>query len=61
MSALPETLPCREEEFGDIYHFVYSKITDNTGGSVAHSFYHCTSKVTVNTGVLVSHFICKKM
>lgn len=32
VSALPDTLPCREEEFADIYHFVRGKILDDTGG-----------------------------
>lgn len=29
---MPESLPCREQEFQDIYNFVESKITDGTGG-----------------------------
>ncbi|NWU93023.1 ORC1 protein, partial [Upupa epops] len=32
VSAVPETLPCREEEFQDIYNFVESKLIDGTGG-----------------------------
>lgn len=32
MSAVPESLPCREQEFQDIYSFVESKIIDGTGG-----------------------------
>ncbi|XP_070564136.1 origin recognition complex subunit 1-like [Ptychodera flava] len=32
VSAVPETLPCREEEFADIYGFVESKVLDGTGG-----------------------------
>ncbi|KAK3579139.1 hypothetical protein CHS0354_022157 [Potamilus streckersoni] len=32
VSAVPETLPCREKEFDDIYNFVESKIIDGTGG-----------------------------
>ncbi|XP_041360027.1 origin recognition complex subunit 1-like [Gigantopelta aegis] len=32
VSAVPDTLPCRETEFEDIYSFVESKIHDNTGG-----------------------------
>ena len=34
MSALPDSLPCREDEFADIYQFVQSKISDSTGGYV---------------------------
>ncbi|KFQ05417.1 Origin recognition complex subunit 1, partial [Leptosomus discolor] len=32
VSAIPESLPCREEEFQDIYNFVESKVIDGTGG-----------------------------
>ncbi|XP_061748317.1 origin recognition complex subunit 1 [Nerophis ophidion] len=32
VSAVPESLPCREQEFQDIYNFVESKIMDGTGG-----------------------------
>ncbi|NXP22243.1 ORC1 protein, partial [Scytalopus superciliaris] len=32
VSAVPESLPCREEEFQDIYNFVESKLLDGTGG-----------------------------
>ncbi|NWH74171.1 ORC1 protein, partial [Piaya cayana] len=32
VSATPESLPCREEEFQDIYNFVESKLIDGTGG-----------------------------
>uniref|UniRef100_A0A672YQX3 Origin recognition complex subunit 1 n=1 Tax=Sphaeramia orbicularis TaxID=375764 RepID=A0A672YQX3_9TELE len=32
VSAVPESLPCREAEFQDIYNFVESKIIDGTGG-----------------------------
>ncbi|XP_064003453.1 origin recognition complex subunit 1 [Pogoniulus pusillus] len=32
VSAVPESLPCREEEFQDIYNFVESKLIDGTGG-----------------------------
>ena len=34
ISALPESLPCRDDEFSDIYQFIQSKISDNTGGYV---------------------------
>ncbi|XP_035509603.1 origin recognition complex subunit 1 [Morone saxatilis] len=32
VSSVPESLPCREQEFQDIYSFVESKIIDGTGG-----------------------------
>uniref|UniRef100_A0A8D0H865 Origin recognition complex subunit 1 n=1 Tax=Sphenodon punctatus TaxID=8508 RepID=A0A8D0H865_SPHPU len=32
VSTVPESLPCREEEFQDIYNFVESKLIDGTGG-----------------------------
>ncbi|XP_027867810.1 origin recognition complex subunit 1 isoform X2 [Xiphophorus couchianus] len=32
VSAVPESLPCREQEFQDIYSFVESKVLDGTGG-----------------------------
>ncbi|XP_053432465.1 origin recognition complex subunit 1 [Nycticebus coucang] len=32
VSAVPESLPCREQEFQDIYSFVESKLLDHTGG-----------------------------
>lgn len=32
VSSVPESLPCREQEFQDIYNFVESKIIDGTGG-----------------------------
>ncbi|GFN87065.1 origin recognition complex subunit 1 [Plakobranchus ocellatus] len=32
VSAVPDSLPCREKEFSDIFGFVESKIIDGTGG-----------------------------
>uniref|UniRef100_A0A1A7WR02 Origin recognition complex subunit 1 n=1 Tax=Iconisemion striatum TaxID=60296 RepID=A0A1A7WR02_9TELE len=32
VSSVPESLPCREQEFQDIYNFVEGKILDGTGG-----------------------------
>ncbi|XP_057600456.1 origin recognition complex subunit 1 isoform X2 [Hippopotamus amphibius kiboko] len=32
VSAVPDFLPCREQEFQDIYNFVESKLLDHTGG-----------------------------
>ncbi|KAL1776566.1 origin recognition complex subunit 1 [Sigmodon hispidus] len=32
VSAVPDSLPCREQEFQDIFNFVESKLLDGTGG-----------------------------
>ncbi|XP_072275745.1 origin recognition complex subunit 1 [Pyxicephalus adspersus] len=32
VSAVPESLPCREQEYQDVYNFVESKLIDGTGG-----------------------------
>lgn len=32
VSAVPKSLPCREEEFNNIYTFLESKLMDNSGG-----------------------------
>ncbi|KAM6217041.1 origin recognition complex subunit 1 [Rhynchocyon petersi] len=32
VSAVPESLPCREQEYQDIFNFVESKLLDHTGG-----------------------------
>ncbi|XP_046590361.1 origin recognition complex subunit 1 [Neodiprion lecontei] len=32
VSAIPKSLPCREEEFNNIYTFLEGKLTDNSGG-----------------------------
>ncbi|XP_063794955.1 origin recognition complex subunit 1 isoform X2 [Pseudophryne corroboree] len=32
VSAVPESLPCREQEYQDVYSFVESKLLDGTGG-----------------------------
>lgn len=32
ISAIPDSLPCREDEFSDIYQFVRDKIVDGLGG-----------------------------
>ncbi|XP_011875831.1 PREDICTED: origin recognition complex subunit 1 [Vollenhovia emeryi] len=34
VSAVPKSLPCREEEFNNIYTFLESKLKDNSGGSI---------------------------
>lgn len=32
VSAVPDSLPCREEEFANIYSYVESKLESGTGG-----------------------------
>lgn len=32
ISTVPKSLPCREEQFNDIYTFLESKLMDNSGG-----------------------------
>lgn len=32
VSAVPDTLPCRETQFHDVYSFVEGKLLDGTGG-----------------------------
>lgn len=34
VSAVPTSLPCRENEFDDIYSFVKGKINDECGGCI---------------------------
>ncbi|XP_018044331.1 PREDICTED: origin recognition complex subunit 1 isoform X2 [Atta colombica] len=34
VSTVPKSLPCREEEFNNIYTFLESKLMDNSGGSI---------------------------
>ncbi|NWQ62081.1 ORC1 protein, partial [Neopipo cinnamomea] len=61
VSAVPESLPCREEEFQDIYNFVESKLTDGTGGcmyisgvpgtgktATVHEVIHCLQRAAEN-------------
>ncbi|XP_027628037.1 origin recognition complex subunit 1 isoform X2 [Tupaia chinensis] len=49
VSAIPESLPCREQEFQDIYNFVESKLLDRTGGCMYISGVPGTGKTaTVN-------------
>lgn len=38
VSAVPKSLPCREEEFNNIFMFLRSKLLDGTGG---YSLYYC--------------------
>lgn len=46
VSSVPESLPCREQEFQDIYNFVESKIMDGTGGCVQLSYARCFSRLS---------------
>ena len=39
MSAVPDSLPCRESEFEAVYSFIEGKINSGTGG---YNFYHDT-------------------
>lgn len=49
VSAVPDSLPCREQEFQDIYSFVESKLLDGTGGCMYISGVPGTGKTaTVN-------------
>ncbi|TFK10195.1 Origin recognition complex subunit 1 [Platysternon megacephalum] len=49
VSTIPGSLPCREEEFQDIYNFVESKLIDGTGGCMYVSGVPGTGKtVTVH-------------
>uniref|UniRef100_A0A8C8VE66 Origin recognition complex subunit 1 n=1 Tax=Pelusios castaneus TaxID=367368 RepID=A0A8C8VE66_9SAUR len=61
VSAIPGSLPCREEEFQDIYNFVESKLIDGTGGcmyisgvpgtgktATVHEVIHCLQQAAEN-------------
>ncbi|XP_014487583.1 PREDICTED: origin recognition complex subunit 1 [Dinoponera quadriceps] len=49
VSAVPKSLPCREEEFNDIYAFLEGKLIDNRGGCIYVSGVPGTGKTaTVN-------------
>lgn len=34
VSAVPDSLPCREKEYASIYEFIVGKLTDGTGGCI---------------------------
>lgn len=53
VSAVPESLPCREQEFQDIYSFVEAKIMDGTGGSEPTST-HTHSNTLLNFSSWIS-------
>ncbi|XP_071800120.1 uncharacterized protein [Asterias amurensis] len=52
VSAVPDSLPCREHEFADIYTFVKSKILDGTGGCMYISGVPGTGKTATVTEVM---------
>ncbi|XP_055021289.1 origin recognition complex subunit 1 isoform X1 [Boleophthalmus pectinirostris] len=54
VSSVPESLPCREQEFQDIYTFVESKILDGTGGCMYISGVPGTGKTATVHEVLRS-------
>ncbi|XP_036611341.1 origin recognition complex subunit 1 [Trichosurus vulpecula] len=47
ISFVPESLPCREQEFQDIYSFVESKLLDRTGGCMYISGVPGTGKTAI--------------
>lgn len=56
VSAVPDSLPCRETEFDDIFNFVESKILDGTGGCMYISGVPGTGKTaTVHEVVRALH------
>ena len=56
VSVKPDTLPCREDEFTDIYYFVQSKIYDRTGGCMYISGVPGTGKTaTANQVIILSY------
>ncbi|KAJ6643974.1 Origin recognition complex subunit 1, partial [Pseudolycoriella hygida] len=52
VSAVPKTLPCRENEFRDAYKFIESKIVDETGGCMYISGVPGTGKTATITEVI---------
>ncbi|KAK1897588.1 Origin recognition complex subunit 1 [Dissostichus eleginoides] len=70
VSSVPESLPCREQEFQDIYSFVESKIVDGTGGcmyisgvpgtgktATVHEVMRCLQHATDMDEIAPFHFI----
>ncbi|XP_034635272.1 origin recognition complex subunit 1 isoform X1 [Trachemys scripta elegans] len=70
VSTIPGSLPCREEEFQDIYNFVESKLIDGTGGcmyisgvpgtgktATVHEVIRCLQQAAENDGVPSFQFI----
>ncbi|KAJ6637611.1 Origin recognition complex subunit 1, partial [Pseudolycoriella hygida] len=52
VSAVPKTLPCRQNEFRDTYKFIESKIVDETGGCMYISGVPGTGKTATITEVI---------
>ncbi|XP_072173400.1 uncharacterized protein [Diadema setosum] len=52
VSAVPDSLPCRDQEFADIYAFVKSKLLDGTGGCMYISGVPGTGKTATVMEVL---------
>lgn len=52
VSAVPDSLPCRDQEFADIYSFVKSKLLDGTGGCMYISGVPGTGKTATVMEVL---------
>ncbi|XP_028938838.1 origin recognition complex subunit 1 [Ornithorhynchus anatinus] len=52
VSAVPESLPCREQEFQDVYNFVESKLLNQTGGCMYISGVPGTGKTATVQEVL---------
>ncbi|XP_053104041.1 origin recognition complex subunit 1 [Hemicordylus capensis] len=70
VSAVPESLPCREKEFQDIYNFIESKLIDGTGGcmyisgvpgtgktATVHEVIRCLQKAAENNELPSFQFI----
>ncbi|XP_040897248.1 origin recognition complex subunit 1 isoform X2 [Toxotes jaculatrix] len=70
VSSVPESLPCREQEFQDIYSFVESKIIDGTGGcmyisgvpgtgktATVHEVMRCLQQASEEDEIPPFHFI----
>ncbi|XP_008166128.2 origin recognition complex subunit 1 isoform X2 [Chrysemys picta bellii] len=70
VSTIPGSLPCREEEFQDIYNFVESKLIDGTGGcmyisgvpgtgktATVHEVIRCLQQTAENDGLPSFQFI----
>ncbi|XP_028856628.1 origin recognition complex subunit 1 [Denticeps clupeoides] len=70
VSSVPESLPCREQEFQDIYNFVESKVIDGTGGcmyisgvpgtgktATVHEVIRCLQQSAVQDEIPHFHFI----
>ncbi|XP_060087799.1 origin recognition complex subunit 1 [Heteronotia binoei] len=70
VSAVPESLPCREKEFQDVYNFIESKLIDGTGGcmyisgvpgtgktATVHEVIHCLQQAAKNDELPPFQFI----